>query len=870
MENEKILDDETEEFTTVDGKKMVGEITVQGKEHTEAVSGAHSFMPEHIYILLTRDVTETFLRCKLLVVGKARAGKTSLIKQLLGQEFDSREQSTRGCKLLVSKVSKNRDALPWSEEDDEGDHFVSFLGKILENSLVQINYRNVQESSIYPKGKLKVDTKFIPSLLKRVKEDQTQELLLQTGPTLGFSIWDFGGQSVFYSLHHLFLTDYGCYLVVFDAKKMLDEDQGERKLEIDFLKFWLNSKKLHAPKAPLFIVGTHCENFSTSNYNTVDNLFLDQVFEESYFEEQELDDLGGLFGQEASGCFHPVDSKTSFGIEILRNSIELTVQKQEFLTNEIKLSYLRVYDILRKQKKDYISIVEIEKLLEANTLKVKRLDKVLMFLTNRGLLTYFPSIEKMQNKVILNPQWLIDCFSLVIFERDTHKAPAYDSKYSREYRIYLRTGIITEDLLHNIWGKAKLSSAVRKYLKSVMKLTLLLCDYPFLPRKKQYLIPTFPAIGSNPTNNLESASYTGLYDDDEDSVRYLPFGLFERLLCLVIEQSASYGLDNNKTQQISGQQAQLSFGLEVSFEMKVTENPKGDRVWIKVQTHREANFDKAKLLIETIYSMTDGLRQQLFGSKEKGGPALSIKLLLPSSEDTENVLVSYEKLLQIKEKGPDQAFYPLGTDGTLRKVSDYVHWFEENGNEEVGSISKNLMKPENPRRPLDQLGIPPGTEEKKLPSGTEFHCFFSYKQNDSIDVVGKLHQKMTTLGYKCWFDQVYSGADGLTRPAMKKGVETCMIYILFLSRDIFASNYVCMELQAAVDLGKKIMFLSHPDTNHYNYVPFSHYINTAPDALKNLFDTVEALHIRRKYYEEAAFLRVFTERVEKYRSSLMS
>ncbi|GBG16291.1 Leucine-rich repeat serine/threonine-protein kinase 1, partial [Hondaea fermentalgiana] len=30
---------------------------------------------------------------------------------------------------------------------------------------------------------------------------------------VSFSIWDYGGQKVFYALHHIFLTDKGLYLV---------------------------------------------------------------------------------------------------------------------------------------------------------------------------------------------------------------------------------------------------------------------------------------------------------------------------------------------------------------------------------------------------------------------------------------------------------------------------------------------------------------------------------------------------------------------------------------------------------------------------------------------------------------------------------
>lgn len=34
------------------------------------------------------------------------------------------------------------------------------------------------------------------------------------------SIWDYGGQEVFYTLHHLFLTQYGVYMLVVNANTL--------------------------------------------------------------------------------------------------------------------------------------------------------------------------------------------------------------------------------------------------------------------------------------------------------------------------------------------------------------------------------------------------------------------------------------------------------------------------------------------------------------------------------------------------------------------------------------------------------------------------------------------------------------------------
>ena len=73
-----------------------------------------------------------------------------------------------------------------------------------------------------------------------------------------FSAWDYGGQDVFYSLHPLFLTRYGVYLVVFSMIELRDDEPGC----MAYLRFWLHSIVVHArgPKgdtAPIVMVGTH-------------------------------------------------------------------------------------------------------------------------------------------------------------------------------------------------------------------------------------------------------------------------------------------------------------------------------------------------------------------------------------------------------------------------------------------------------------------------------------------------------------------------------------------------------------------------------------------------------------------------------------
>ena len=68
-------------------------------------------------------------------------------------------------------------------------------------------------------------------------------------------------QDVFYSMHHLFLTRCGVYVVVFSLSAL---SAKERQVEVlDRIFYWLNSIRTHASGAPIFLVGTHADEVAT-------------------------------------------------------------------------------------------------------------------------------------------------------------------------------------------------------------------------------------------------------------------------------------------------------------------------------------------------------------------------------------------------------------------------------------------------------------------------------------------------------------------------------------------------------------------------------------------------------------------------------
>jgi hypothetical protein len=67
---------------------------------------------------------------------------------------------------------------------------------------------------------------------------------LSLGSDLIISMYDFGGQSVFNAIHHLFLHK-GIYLVCFNMEEMISSDEAVVEQCLTLIDFWLNSIYIH-------------------------------------------------------------------------------------------------------------------------------------------------------------------------------------------------------------------------------------------------------------------------------------------------------------------------------------------------------------------------------------------------------------------------------------------------------------------------------------------------------------------------------------------------------------------------------------------------------------------------------------------------
>ena len=122
------------------------------------------------------------------------------------------------------------------------------------------------------------------------------------GESITFSTWDFGGQSVFHNLHHLFPSRYSVYLVVFKMTSIL----SERGKAVEMVRYWLNSLALHAKGAPILLVGTHKDEVKESQEHKFISDFLFEILGDR------LEHVVPFAKEEEDGLwFFPIDNSMS-------------------------------------------------------------------------------------------------------------------------------------------------------------------------------------------------------------------------------------------------------------------------------------------------------------------------------------------------------------------------------------------------------------------------------------------------------------------------------------------------------------------------------------------------------------------------------
>ncbi|XP_019859718.1 PREDICTED: uncharacterized protein LOC109587952 [Amphimedon queenslandica] len=408
---------------------------------------------------------------RLMLLGSAGTGKTSLKRSLMEEPFNPHTTST-----IVSDVSSVRPFghkwqtmrdKKWRKvtEEDELEEiarlFESFHSKSSSHhaSVLSAEYSHNESDALVSTSSIASDLNVeirIKSILERACfAYRTTKPLVQ--PFL--HIWDCGGQPVFLEILPAFLTPRTMFLLLFDASKDFTERWQSRQNTTDgkvlfgevvnestsdLMVKWMSTihsylvkhKKddTSSPSPSLYCIGTRGDKLKGRKKEQVKK----QI--KSLYKEKEFSDLIKdvlIIDNTTSGKGGREDPS----ISELRGAIDTFINT---LVVPTPVNWVLFRKVFQELELNIISVSDAIAIGEACHIPARDVPKVLKFYHELGAVLYYPQIKGLKNKVILSPKWFVDIIG---------KAFPLDNGWSETYRWYLlqNDGILIQPLYKEIW-----------------------------------------------------------------------------------------------------------------------------------------------------------------------------------------------------------------------------------------------------------------------------------------------------------------------------------------------------------------------------------------------------------------------------------
>ena len=543
-----------------------------------------------------------------MFIGQGQSGKTSLKRSLKGERFNPEETTTIGiesdpsyCKISqeVWKLGErgdeaiNSDPAPISYEQCTAQCIFTSLKeginsketKSADASNLESGMKHEATNSDEERTKLEeikntgtigeveagpdvLELKEVPHEIATLVENffQLDEAESAQGKEDLYSIlWDFGGKSVYYATHPIFLTTRAIYLLANDLSRNPDgkvspqlkrgfyediEDVFCERNNMDYLDLWmsavsglvledgdlqekLSSEILPERLPPVFLVCTHADK----PFHGLDPHALARKIFGSLKTQ--------VYGKHLVDFFVVDNTKSGSAekcpeVDRLRKEVETVANELPQMKEAIPIRWLKFEKEMKEKNQDghkWITLNEAKTIAteKCGISSTEQFVTMLNFLHDQRILVHFDCTQQLNRMVILDPQWLVDVFKEVITIRPYQ---SQERKYERLWLKLERTGILEEELLQHVWGPLFDDRITCHTLIALMEKFCLLCPLPSsvaTDSPTEYLVPSmlkFPPM-EDVRKLIAFAGIPPLYLKFKSS--QVPSCLFPRVVLMVFQ-----------------------------------------------------------------------------------------------------------------------------------------------------------------------------------------------------------------------------------------------------------------------------------------------------------------------------------------------
>ncbi|XP_033757849.1 uncharacterized protein LOC117340203 isoform X2 [Pecten maximus] len=273
------------------------------------------------------------------------------------------------------------------------------------------------------------------------------------------TIYDFGGEKIFYNTHHCLLSSDMIFMLVFDVAMCLDPETEEKGYER--IEFWLRSIATYAidkteseiGTPPILLIGSHMDLVSGTEEEK------DEKFGEVLERLYNKPGIKEIMEHHVQDMYHIENMNDSCKNKALYQTLWDKIVDVAHLQSQWKslvpARWLALEQELFKKKDENVDVLTYQELITINNALVVPLpeDDIKPFLLHLHLsgsiLSY--GLEGSAPIVMLKPQWMIDAFKHII------TAPKFKTRLSPKERLqwkeYEKTGKLTFSFLKILWSK---------------------------------------------------------------------------------------------------------------------------------------------------------------------------------------------------------------------------------------------------------------------------------------------------------------------------------------------------------------------------------------------------------------------------------
>eukprot|EP00924_Labyrinthula_sp_SR-Ha-C_P012066 snap_masked-scaffold_26-processed-gene-3.20-mRNA-1 protein AED:1.00 eAED:1.00 QI:0/0/0/0/1/1/8/0/796 len=422
---------------------------------------------------------ELLREVSVILMGDGRTGKTSLLRNLSGKSFQKETQST----LVLEDYQIFQVNNVWNKFEPLTKYDLS-----VQRVKNMINIKYFIKDEVQEKSKYNLD--FEDELITRTIREKSFVEQYTTEPIRShfrtqdtfLRVYDFGGQEVFSSVHHIFMNKKAIYFVVFNMTKLKEKDLFR-------LKFWCESILRNTPRAPVLLIGIFLNTFLKKN-KTLDSV--------NYKINSFLSELSGKLTiiEDIETIFFPVenaiDSNKSREKAIKKELISIGRYKSKLnsLLNPripIKSVYVLFLDNCREEA-SYMTVQKFKLKARKCNFSEKEMEEMLELYSKEGIISYFPdlNLSDSENFIFFAPSFLAQALGSFIRDESFHQLAFRTNKnVFSNYRKYIDTGIIRKDLFEVL-----LKQYTRKEREYVLSLALHSLILFVDPREKNsFIVP---------------------------------------------------------------------------------------------------------------------------------------------------------------------------------------------------------------------------------------------------------------------------------------------------------------------------------------------------------------------------------------------